>query len=88
MSEVISDRLEQSMIVSSAGEGMVIQLANQLEIDKKSMLRMVAFGVIATICSISTPENREEHLQMALQALREKRAAGAVAAADLERLEE
>lgn len=55
---------------------MMVKLANELRIDKGSMLRMVAFGAVATICAVSSPGVREENLQMALKALEEKRAAG------------
>jgi len=78
LGEVISDKLAQSRIVAWSGESMMLKLANELKIDKASMLRMVAFGVIATICAVSTPETREENLQIALGVLREKREAGEV----------
>jgi hypothetical protein len=73
--EVIGDKLGQSAIVSKSSEVVMMDIADDLGATKDDMLRMVAFAVLATVCAVSKPENREEYIFTVARVLDEKREA-------------
>lgn len=74
--EVLGDKLNQSAIVSKSSEVVMMDIANDLGATKDDLLRMMAFAVLATVCAVSTPDNRVEYLSIAARVLEEKREAG------------
>lgn len=77
--EILAEKSSLSLIVSIACEGKFIEVANELKVNKEAMLRMVAMGVVATVCDASDEESLDEHLGVALWSVQEKaRAADAL----------
>jgi len=73
LGEAISDKTTMRKLVAWSVQDGMAGIAKELQADKEEILLMIAFGIIATICSGGTPEMREEHMQVALWALKEQR---------------
>lgn len=72
LAEVTAEKSSLSIIASVACEGEFVQVANKIKIDKQTMLRMIAMGVVGVVCDASEDSDLDEHLRVALWSAREK----------------
>jgi hypothetical protein len=80
LGEVVGDRLSQSSDVALSAEAVVKDIAEDLSATKDDVMRIMSFCVIAIVCAVSAPENREGHLTSVIQALIEKHQAAELVA--------
>lgn len=78
LAEVAGDRATQSHVVAQSAEGVVMQIAADMDIQGVDILRLVGYAVVSIVCAVSKTETRVRNLSAALDVLREKKAAGQV----------